>query len=63
MSLTDEQYEHDVSVRLSPVRLFPVVAKYSDEQREAWIAQLVTQFWLGKVTPHLTQELLNDTAT
>ena len=64
MSLTDEQYEHDVSVRLSPVRLFPVVAKYSDEQREAWIAQLVTLIPdSGKVTPYLTQGAKRDTAT
>ena len=54
MSLTDEQYEHDVSIRLSPVRLFPVVAKYSPEQREAWMAQLSLLIPdSGKVTPYL----------
>jgi len=54
LSLTDEQYEHDVSVRLSPVRLFPVVAKYSNEQKEAWINQLTLLIPdSGKVTPYL----------
>lgn len=54
MSLTDEQYEHDVSIRLSPVRLFPVVAKYSPEQKEAWMAQLSLLIPdSGKVTPYL----------
>ena len=54
MSLTDEQYEHDVSVRLSPVRLFPVVAKYGQESREAWMNQLTALIPdSGKVTPYL----------
>lgn len=38
--LTDDQYENDVSIRLAPVRLFPIVSKYSQEQRDAWIEQL-----------------------
>mgnify|MGYP002661432851 FL=1 len=54
MSLTDEQYEHDVSIRLSPVRLFPVVSKYSLEQKEAWMAQLSLIISdSGKVTPYM----------
>ena len=54
MSLTDEMYERTVSIRLSPVRLFPVVAKYSPEQREAWMAQLTLLIPdSGKVTPYL----------
>ena len=54
ISLTDEQYEHDVQVRLAPVRLFPVVSKYSQEQRDAWMAQLSLLIPdSGKVTPFL----------
>lgn len=54
LSLTDEQYEKDVSVRLSPVRLFPIVGKYSKEQRDAWSEQLATLIPdTGRVTPYL----------
>ncbi len=55
LNLTDDQYEHDVSVRLSPVRLYPVVSKYSTEQKEAWIEQLSILIPdSGKVTPYLS---------
>ncbi len=54
LSLTDEQYENDVSVRLTPVRLFPVIGKYSPEQREAWSEQLSKLIPdTSKVTPYL----------
>jgi intracellular multiplication protein IcmJ len=54
MELTDAQYDSDVSVRLSPVRLFPVVNSYSPEQRAGWSEQLTILIpESGKVTPYL----------
>ncbi len=54
MAMTDEQYDHDVKVRLEPVRLFPVIEKYSQPQKDAWIQQLSLIIDSPtKVTPYL----------
>lgn len=64
LNLTDEQYEQDVSIRLSPVRLYPVISKYSSEQKDAWIEQLSILIPdSGKVTPYLAAGVKRNAST
>jgi intracellular multiplication protein IcmJ len=40
LNLSDEQYENDVLVRLSSVRLFPLIKNYSEDMQKTWQEQL-----------------------